>query len=166
MTFQDLTEWLVTGGWPGYQQLPAEDVSRNLADYLDTVAMVDLPRVDGAFRDPSRVSRLIKSLARSVATEVSIPTLSREEKPLSRDTVRDYLTALEHIVVVENQLAWSVHFRSSATLRKEPKRHLADPSLATDALNPMPEALQVVSSGPSYRRTDEVNVVAIGALGP
>lgn len=142
MSFKALTEHLVMGGWPGYQGLTAQDISLNLADYLETVAMLDLRAVDGTDRDPARVSRLLLALARSVGTEVSISTLARDETSLSRDTVRDYLAALERIFLLDNQPAWSTHLRSSATLRKEPKRHLADPSLAAAALGVMPEALQ------------------------
>ena len=142
MSFKALTEHLVMGGWPGYQGLTAQDISLNLADYLETVAMLDLRAVDGTERDQARVSRLLLALARSVGTEVSISTLARDETSLSRDTVRDYLAALERIFLLDNQPAWSTHLRSSATLRKEPKRHLADPSLAAAALGVMPEALQ------------------------
>ena len=44
--------------------------------------------------------------------------------------MREYIDALARIFDIEDQPAWSAHLRSSATLRKEPKRHLADPSLA------------------------------------
>lgn len=142
MSFKELTEQLVMGGWPGYQGLVAEDISLNLADYLETVAMLDVRAVDGTERDPARVSRLLLALARSAGTEVSISTLARDETSLTRDTVRDYLGALERIFLLDNQPAWSANLRSSATLRKEPKRHFADPSLAAAALGVMPEALQ------------------------
>lgn len=142
MSFKGLTDRLVIGGWPAFQKLATGDVSLNLADYLETIAMVDLRTVDGIDRDPARVSRLLKSLARSVATEVTLTTLAKDEMTLSRDTVRDYVAALERVFVIENQPAWSAHLRSSATLRKEPKRHFADPSLAAAALQAMPEALQ------------------------
>ena len=61
---------------------------------------------------------------------MNISTLARDEASLSRDAVREYLDALSRIFIVEDQPAWSTHLRSSATLRKEPKRHLSDPSMA------------------------------------
>lgn len=255
LEYRQLVERIVMGGWPGFQDLTPFEVSRNLRDYLDTVAEVDLYATDGVRRDPIRVRRLFAALARSTATEVSLSTLARDETSLSRDAVRDYLTALERVFVIEDQPAWSTHLRSSATLRQEPKRHFVDPSLAVAALGagveallrdarftgqlfeslvvqhlrvfsqalggvvthardsygreldgvvtlpdgtwagfevklghgketidaaaagllnfadqvagPAPSSLNViVSSGPSYRRRDGVNVVAIGTLGP
>ena len=88
------------------------------------------------------MSRLLAALARSIATEVNISTLARDEASLSRDAVREYLDALSRIFVVEDQPAWSAHLRSSATLRKEPKRHLCDPSLAVAALGADAQALR------------------------
>lgn len=142
VNFSLLTERIVLGGWPGFEGLPAEAVSANLADYLDTVATTDLEAADGVSRDPLRVRRLISALARSTASEVSLATLARDETSLAVDTVRNYLAALERIFVTEDQPAWSVHLRSSATLRKEPKRHFVDPSLAAAALNAGASALQ------------------------
>lgn len=127
--------------------LDAGEISENLFDYLQTIAMIDLRASDGSERDPLRVGRLLRALARSVGTEVSITTLAKDETSLSRDSVRDYLSALERIFVVENQPAWSTHLRSSATLRKEPKRHFADPSLAAAALHTTPISL---AHNPAY----------------
>jgi len=142
VSFGQLTQRLTQGGWPGFRSLSAVDASANLADYLDTVATVDLRMADGVNRDPLRVRRLLTALARSVGREATITTLARDETSLTRDSVRDYLSALERIFIVEDQPAWSTHLRSSATLRKEPKRHFADPSLAVAALNASPQALQ------------------------
>lgn len=55
--------------------------------------------------------------------------------------MRDYLAALQCIFIIEDQPAWSTHLRSSATLRKEPKRHFVDPSLAVAALGVSEDAL-------------------------
>ena len=63
------------------------------------------------------------------------------EGNLSRDTVSDYLDVLNRLMVIEDQPAWAPHLRSWATLRKSPKRHLADPSLAAAALAVTPDRL-------------------------
>ncbi len=109
--------------------LSASATLASIRDYAQTVATVDIDAA-GRTRDPARVMRLMRALARSTATEVTISTLARDEASLSRDAVREYIDALARIFVIEDQPAWSAHLRSSATLRKEPKRHLADPSLA------------------------------------
>ncbi|MFV0252108.1 MAG: ATP-binding protein [Beutenbergiaceae bacterium] len=117
------------GGWPGLVGLSSRAVVESLQDYADIVATVDVDSA-GKVRDPVRVRRLMSALARNVATEAKIATLARDETSLSRDAVREYLDALSRIFVLEDQPAWSAHLRSSATLRREPKRHFCDPSLA------------------------------------
>lgn len=129
LSFDQLLTRIERGGWPGFADLSPADAAASVRDYVDTIAMVDVATT-GTTRDPGRVRRLMAALARSTATEVTISTLARDESSLSRDAVRDYLDALSRIFVVEDQPAWSAHLRSSATLRKEPKRHFCDPSLA------------------------------------
>ena len=58
-----------------------------------------------------------------------------------RQTATDYLAALRRIFVLEDQPAWPVHLRSRAVLRKAPKLHFVDPSLAAAALRASPEHL-------------------------
>ncbi|MDZ7732994.1 MAG: DUF4143 domain-containing protein [Acidimicrobiia bacterium] len=53
----------------------------------------------------------------------------------------DYLDVLGRLMVVEDQPAWSPHMRSKAQLRRSPKRHFVDPSLAVAALRGSPERL-------------------------
>jgi predicted AAA+ superfamily ATPase len=58
----------------------------------------------------------------------------RESATISRPTIYDYLDALERLMIIENQPAWNTHIRSSSSLRKSPKRHFTDVSLAVAAL--------------------------------
>lgn len=136
---------IAVGGWPGLRDRGTAATQRALRGYLDETGRVDLRRVDGIRRDPNRVRRLLASLARNVATHVSATTLAADaggsDGPLDDDTVREYLDALERVMVVENQPAWATHLRSSHTLRKSPKRHFVDPSLAVAALGATPERL-------------------------
>ena len=86
----------------------------------------------------------MRSLARHVATEAKTTTLAVDaggDTPLGRSTVNAYLDALERVFVVENQPAWSVGLRSRATLRRAPKRHFVDPSLAAAIMRASPERL-------------------------
>jgi predicted AAA+ superfamily ATPase len=106
---------------------------------------VDVSRVDEKRRDPGRVSRLLTSLARNVATAAAATTLAADaggtDGPLDDDTVREYLDVLERLMVLEDQPAWSTHLRSKQRLRQAPKRHFVDPSLAVAALGATPERL-------------------------
>ena len=90
------------------------------------------------------MERLLRSLARNVATPVAISTLAADVgggNGLKRDTAAEYLENLERLMVVENQPAWPTHLRSRATLRSTPVRHFVDPSLAVAALRIKPERL-------------------------
>ena len=52
-----------------------------------------------------------------------------------------YLAVLERLMIIEDQPAWTPHLRSRARLRRGPKRHFADPSLAVAALGATPDRL-------------------------
>ena len=58
----------------------------------------------------------------------------RESSGITRPTVYDYLDALNRLMIVEDQPAWNTHIRSSSALRKAPKRHFTDVSLAVASL--------------------------------
>ena len=85
-----------------------------------------------------RVGRLLQSLARNLATPVSVAKLAADVggsgTAMKADTAAGYLDALERLMVVEHQPAWSPHLRSRTTLRSTPVRHFVDPSLAVAAL--------------------------------
>ena len=139
-----VAEVLCRGGWPGQFGLPLPEVQQNLRGYLSEVARTDLGRLEGgASHQPEGVERLLRSVARNTATEASISTLAAdvEPEPLHRHSVRRYLAALRRLFVVEEQPAWSVRLRSRATLRKSPKLHFVDPSLAAAALGADPVRL-------------------------
>ncbi|MCY4424234.1 MAG: DUF4143 domain-containing protein [Acidimicrobiaceae bacterium] len=132
------------GGWPALVHMPVAEAQRTLRDYLGEAARTDVRRLDGSrHHRPAGVERLIRSLARNTATEADYTTLmsDTEPDPMHRHTVREYLEALRRVFLVEEQPAWSGHLRSKAALRKSPKWHLADPSLAAAALHASPDRL-------------------------
>ena len=142
----ELAEAVARGGWPALQEMSIEVAMAMVADYLEEVSRTDINRVDGARRDPARVRRLLRSLARNVATHVATTTLAADTaesggEPLKRQTVAEYLTALERLFVIEDQSPWEPHLRSRSILRKSPKRHFVDPSLAAAALGASPRSL-------------------------
>jgi uncharacterized protein len=142
----DLTEAIARGGWPALRELPVEAAMEGVADYLEEICRTDINRVDGVHRDPTRVRRFLRSLARNVATHVAMTTLAADttesgDNPLKKHTVGEYLSALQRLFIVEDQPPWEPHLRSRSILRKSPKRHFVDPSLAASALGKDPPAL-------------------------
>jgi predicted AAA+ superfamily ATPase len=141
----DLIDAVVRGGWPRFATASVLSAARAIRAYIDEIRRVDLQRIDGRERDPERVGRLLRSLARHTATCADVTTLAADtggsEGPLHWETVRDYLSALERVHLLDDQPAWAPHLRSRARLRSAPKRHFSDPSLAVAALGAGPADL-------------------------
>lgn len=134
----ETAEKITIGGWPGLISENAAVGLQFASDYVTLIAQADLSRVSQRQRDPNKVKRLLQSLARNISTEASLAALSRDtggnDNELDDETVADYLSELERLMVVDHLPAWNTHIRSSDMLRKAPKRHFADPSLAVGAL--------------------------------
>lgn len=141
----DLTVQLCRGGWPGDLDLADHACMRSRIDYLEEIRRVDISRPDGVRRDADNVGRVLRSLARNLATPVSARTIAADaggdSGPLDQETVRSYLDALRRLMIFEEQPAWSPKLRSRSRLRQSPKRHFVDPSLAVAALGATPERL-------------------------
>jgi uncharacterized protein len=145
LTVTSITERVCAGGWPGFQQLSVTEALVAVSSYLDEIRRTDISRVDGTRRNPDRVAKLLRSLARNVGTAAAVTKLAADtvgpDGPLTRDTIYDYLYALERLMIVEDQPAWAPHLRSRSRARTAPKRHFVDPSLAVAALGASPERL-------------------------
>jgi uncharacterized protein len=145
LTVKGLADLITIGGWPAQQGQAVPDAARAARDYLEQVRSVDISRVGGVRRDPTRVGAVLASLARNVATEVKNSVLATDaggaEGPLSKDTVAGYVETLAQLMVIEDQPPWAPHLRAKAVLRKSPRRHFACPSLAVAALAAEPERL-------------------------
>lgn len=130
---------MLIGGWP---TLLNESLSTALImnkGYIDLLCEVDMGRVSGVRRDPLKVRSLLRSIARNTATMVDNKTLEKDVKTsdrneLSRNTISEYLDALSRLMILYQQPAFYPHIRSATSLRKSPKRHLCDTSLAAAAL--------------------------------
>lgn len=141
----DLAERIVCGGWPGLLALTPPQAMRAVEGYLEDVCRIDVQRLDGVRRDPAGVRSLISSLARNTACPVTIEGLAADaggaERSMKTETVRAYLAALDRLMVTDDVPAWRPGLRSRTRLRGQTVRHLADPSLATAALNAGPDRL-------------------------
>jgi predicted AAA+ superfamily ATPase len=144
---REMIDWLCIGGWPAHAASSVADAQVAHRAYLAELARVDMRVVDGVRRDPQRVQRVLRSLARNIATEAETTTiakdtgLSPEDAAIGRLTVDDYLDALARLMITEDLAAWTPSLRSRARLRSRPVRILADPCLAVAALRASPKAL-------------------------
>lgn len=146
ISLETIIERICVGGWPTLVNENYKNALNMNRGYIDLLCEVDMSQVSGVKRNPFKVRSLLRSLSRNVATLVDNKTLEKDVKmnennELSRNTLTDYLDALSKLMILYEQPAFSPHIRSSASLRKSPKRHLCDPSLAVAVLGLDKEAL-------------------------
>ena len=81
-----------------------------------------------------------------MATEAAVSVIAADAGgnagPLHPETVQSYLNALDRAFAIEDQPAWSANLRSRSRLRRSPKRHFVDPSLAVAALRSGPDQMR------------------------
>ena len=146
-------QWICAGGWPASLEAPsAESARRSARDHLRESVQVDVPAAAGVRHDREALMTLARSVARNVSSEARVATLVADMSSAEagadaaaaavwRQTVTQYLAALRRVFLLEDQPAWGVHLQSKAVLRKAPKRHFVDPSLAAAALGATPRRL-------------------------
>ena len=143
---ETIIERIIKGGWPGLLTSTTDEALLLNRAYIDLIAESDMSRISSIKRDPIKVKNIFRSIARNTATLVAKTTIVKDIKEndngdISRPTVHEYLDALERLMIIENQPAWSTHIRSSASLRKSSKIHFADVSLSVAALGADKESL-------------------------
>ncbi len=146
ISLEFIIERICIGGWPTLINESLQNALNLNRGYIDLLCEVDMSHVSGVKRNPHKVRSLLRSLSRNVATLVDNKTLEKDVKinennELSRNTLSDYLDALSKLMILSEQPAFNPHVRSSASLRKSPKRHLCDPSLAVAVLGLEKESL-------------------------
>jgi predicted AAA+ superfamily ATPase len=145
LTIEKLAFALARGGWPASIGEKESVALRRVYDYVDAVINIDVSRVDGVEKSPARVRALMRSLAGNVSTMANMTTIRNDiagdEDTISEKTIASYLNALRRIYVVEDLPAWNPAMRSKTALRTSPKRHFADPSIATAALRATSDSL-------------------------
>ena len=145
LSIEGLAFAVARGGWPAAIGLPDKAALAQADKYLTAIVENDVFELSDVLRNPRRIHLLMRSLSRNIATMASTETLRKDvsgsESDLAVSTVNTYLDILERLFVVENQPAWSTRLRSKAYLRKSPKRHFVDPSIAVAALKTSPEGL-------------------------
>lgn len=134
----ELAERIVAGGYPPALARPTE--RRRTAwyrDYIETLVQRDV-------RDMARISalevlpRLLTLAAGQTARLLNVSDLAAPFQ-VSRPTIRDYVTLLERVFLLESVPPW--HSNRLSRLIKTPKLHLADTGLAAALLGVDAEAL-------------------------
>jgi uncharacterized protein len=146
LTLDDIAYLICRGGWPFSIGLKKENSLDTAYSYYEAVTGIDITRVDGIRRNPSRAKRLMRSLARHQGSQVSISGIkadmsSNDTDSLDEDTVSSYIEALKKLFVIEDMESWNPNLRSKAAIRTSDTRYFTDPSIAVAALGAGPEDL-------------------------
>ena len=143
---EDICELLCRGGWPGALGLTGRAARGPAKEYFAAICDSDVSRVDGTLRDPGRVRRLMRSLARLQGTQSSAAAIRDDMKAndvdtLTEDTVYAYLKALRRIFATDDLEAWCPNLRCKTPIRTTDTRYFSDPSIAAAALGVGPADL-------------------------
>ena len=146
MTINEIADRIAIGGWPALQDRTVDQALLALRGYLRDTSRLDSPSGWRPARPREcRSDRVMRSLARNVATEASARAIAADvggaDGPVDYHTVIDYTAALKRVFVIEDLPSWSPSLRSRSILRASMTRHFVDPSLAVAALNTRPERL-------------------------
>ena len=143
-TLLDVANAVCRGGWPASLDLSQTAAAAAARDYVQEAVRTDIEGAVGVRHNPDALESLLRLIAHNLASPVSAAKLGRDMNPASppaTQTLASYLDALHRIFVVEDLPAWSTELRSKATVRKAPKRHLVDPSLAAALVGASPDGL-------------------------
>lgn len=124
---RDLIERVVAGGFPAAME--RESPRRRRAwyrEYLDTLVQRDVREL-ARIRSLDAVPRLLTLAAGQTARPLNVSDLAGPFQ-LSRPTIREYLTLLLRLFVVDELPPW--HNNRLSRLVKSPKLHLGDTGLA------------------------------------
>ena len=137
---QEIAHICVRGGWPASVKHDNGNISNVATEYLETILSNETsgdPDNDIVF-SPSKMRVVIRSLARNIASPVTMTTILKDAElsgePISDKTLVEYLDILKRIHVLDDVEPWSTQLRSKTTIRAGVKRCFSDPSLVTAAL--------------------------------
>ena len=137
-------ELICRGGWPALYGEPTKSSIKKVRSYVKAVVNRDLVE-SNAGRNPALATRVLKSLARNVSSEVKFSTIAKDVSgsaaPVKDETVSNYMSIFSRMMITEDLPAWNGHLRSSYALRTSPKRYFSDPSIAAALLLATPENL-------------------------
>ena len=134
------------GGWPRSIDMRDKIALNQAIDYYDAVVHSDINRADGVEKNPERVKRLMRSLARNQGQQIANTAIAADiaannETTLNQETVASYISALKKIFVVEDMPAWNPNLRSKSAIRTSDTRYFVDASIAAAALGIGPNDL-------------------------
>lgn len=142
----EIVALVLRGGWPGVLGKSLDQARAVAREYIENVIESDINRLDDVVRDPAKVRKCLRSLARNESTTASDETIrgdtgADDGSALSINTVATYLGAFRRLHLLDDMEPFSPFLRSPARIKQASKRHLCDPSLAASLLGATPKML-------------------------
>ena len=140
LSLEDIANLILKGGWPGVIDNTPKESQLIVKSYIKDVLDKYINEIDGIKRDRNKMEMLLKSLARNESTLASNETLIKdiienEYNSINKETVGEYLKALDKLHLIKNQQSFNPNIRSKDNVGKTAKRHFVDPSFACALLN-------------------------------
>jgi len=144
---EELIELVLRGGWPGAVGKSAAVARMIPKQYVANMVDVDLAKFEDVERDPVKVLKCLRSLARNESTTASTNTIRNDiaefdDASLSINTVTDYIGVFNRIFLVRDVPPFSTFLRSPVRIKQMSKRRFCDPSLAAALLKATPALLK------------------------
>jgi len=147
ISIEELVFCILRGGWPGTLHLNEKAAMNVAQDYIYSIENNEWIHSSDkrVKRHPEKIKAFLRSYSRNTATSASVETILKDVLDtggtISRGTADAYIRELQNLFVIDDQPAWSASLRSPTPLRQNPKKHLADPSLAAAAIGATKEKL-------------------------
>lgn len=134
----EYAKWIIKGGWPeGINDSEQQAIEKNQA-YVEALIKEDVNKINGKNYNELRMRKVIESLARNTASEVTNIKIEQDIKAtddsISKNTLVDYLEALNKLYIIEDLESWHPNLRSKTVIRTSPARFFIDPSIGAAAL--------------------------------
>ena len=141
-----LVSLVVRGGWPGALGKSEAQAMAIPREYVENVIRIDVQKLDDIERDPVKVRKCLRSLARNESTTVSTATIRADiaefdDVSMGINTVTDYLAAFKRLFLTHDTEPFSPFLRSPVRIKQQAKRRFCDPSIAAALLGASPAML-------------------------
>lgn len=138
-SLEELIGFVIAGGWPGTIGKTPRQAALIPKEYIENVINIDIQKFEGVERDPIKIRKCLKSLARNESTVASNATIRNDiaeydDSTLSINTVVEYLGVFERMFLTNNIEPFSTFLRSPVRIKQSSKRHFCDPSIAAALL--------------------------------
>ena len=142
----ELIELVMRGGWPGSLGKSSHQALAIPRQYVENVIDIDMAKLDDVERDPVKIRKCLRSLARNESTTASTNTIRNDiaefdDSSLSINTVTDYIGAFNRLFLLRDTPPFSTFLRSPVRIKQMAKRRFCDPSLAAALLKATPKML-------------------------